>query len=204
MSRGLVGGSTGENFCRRDVCSQGQWEHEDISTTVYDRRASHWEPYTYRIPVCPVPSVIFEHFGINLGGRNKIGADSLILGILYDNSMLQRSSGVCLSQSIIEDETIRVGLAWEHGVRGLERSAKLKMTNYEYLQMEGRAFHLPPSITKSQPLLVCTTSYQDWRQSTTPESLAYSWPCPLMKYYSTQSYSELLQFERGAIHALNT
>ena len=26
----------------------------------------------------------------------------------------------------------------------------------------------------------------------------------LMKYYSAQSYSELLQFERGAIHALNT
>jgi len=26
----------------------------------------------------------------------------------------------------------------------------------------------------------------------------------LMKYYSAQSYSELLQFERGAVHALNT
>jgi len=36
-------------------------------------------------------------------------------------------------------------------------------------------------------------------------SKAYFRAClALMKYYSAQSYSELLQFERGAIHALNT
>ena len=49
-----------------------------------------------------------------------------------------------------------------------------------------------PELASVRPRSIDSIRIKD----TSPERL-------LMKYYSAQSYSELLQFERGAIHALN-